>query len=330
MGELVSIIVPAFNYGHLIGYTLESIRNQEYQYWECIIIDDGSSDNTRQLSLSYLEIDERFSYHYQENRGLSAARNNGIGRANGVFIQFLDADDLLGPKKLKRQVSISKSNTKIDLIFGPTYFFSDQAEIDKTNAWTLPLKQKLRPVAGEQYNICEKLLQRNILPVNAAMINKRVFEKLDLFDEAFFSCEDWDLWLRMSISGFVFFYDEDLEGVSFVRKHEGSMITVSWKMFFYESKLRIKNHDLLKSEVLISLNKKLLKDSNKSTVYSLVDSLPEPRLTILLNEFYGITKSRRIQLLIFFKDLFGGVNLRMVWFLFESPWNAIKAKLRFE
>ena len=74
---IVSIIVPSYNYGHFLAYTLENIRSQRYTQWECIIIDDGSKDDTRQVAEVFSEKDSRYRYIYQENQGLSAARNAG-------------------------------------------------------------------------------------------------------------------------------------------------------------------------------------------------------------------------------------------------------------
>jgi glycosyltransferase involved in cell wall biosynthesis len=101
---LVSIIVPCYNYGYFLPETLDSILAQSYTKWECIIVDDGSTDNTKDVATTYLITDQRFRYIYQNNRGLSAARNTGIKLSKGSYIQFLDADDLLQEKKLESQI----------------------------------------------------------------------------------------------------------------------------------------------------------------------------------------------------------------------------------
>src|SRR5437870_12319582 len=101
---LVSIIVPSYNYAHFIGEALQSIQSQTYSNWECIVVDDGSTDDTGALVRQLAEKDGRIKYVRQENRGLAAARNAGMANSEGVYFQFLDADDLLEPQKLERQV----------------------------------------------------------------------------------------------------------------------------------------------------------------------------------------------------------------------------------
>src|SRR5690606_40203485 len=103
MYPLVSIIVPCYNYGHYLLETLNSVKSQIFKDWECIIIDDGSTDPTAEVAREATRIDRRFRYYYQENKGLAAARNSGILRSRGEFIQFLDADDFISPNKLRSQ-----------------------------------------------------------------------------------------------------------------------------------------------------------------------------------------------------------------------------------
>jgi glycosyltransferase involved in cell wall biosynthesis len=101
---LVSIIIPAYNYSHFLFETLGDIQKQTYQNWECIIVDDGSSDNTKEVVAQIVKKDQRFIYIYQNNKGPNAARNNGINHSKGEFIQFLDADDKMEHHKLEVQV----------------------------------------------------------------------------------------------------------------------------------------------------------------------------------------------------------------------------------
>jgi len=97
---LVSIIVPCFNYGQFLSEALESLLAQTYPRWECIIVDDGSTDNTKEAVNFYVQKDSRFRYIYQVHRGVSSARNRALKEAAGTYIQFLDADDMLEKDKL--------------------------------------------------------------------------------------------------------------------------------------------------------------------------------------------------------------------------------------
>src|SRR5579863_2245628 len=103
--KLVSVIIPVFNGAGFIAESIESVRRQTHSRFECIIIDDGSTDNTAAVIQKWIAGDWRFSYFYQPNKGLSAARNSGLVRATGEFIQFLDADDILLPSKLEEQLA---------------------------------------------------------------------------------------------------------------------------------------------------------------------------------------------------------------------------------
>lgn len=96
---LVSIIIPTYNSSQYIEETLQSVFSQTYVNWECIIIDDGSTDNSKEIALLYCKKDNRFKYYYQQNAGPSSARNYGLLLAKGDYIQFLDADDVLLPDR---------------------------------------------------------------------------------------------------------------------------------------------------------------------------------------------------------------------------------------
>lgn len=109
---LVSIIIPTFNRAHLIGETLDSVLAQTYQNWECIVVDDGSTDNTQQLLSQYINVDSRFQYLHRplnNPKGANACRNYGFERSKGLYIQWFDSDDLMHPEKLaiKMQYALS-------------------------------------------------------------------------------------------------------------------------------------------------------------------------------------------------------------------------------
>ncbi len=103
---LVSVIIPCFNQAIFLEEALESIRVQRYSNWECIIVNDGSTDDTEIISLRWCANDSRFKYFYQENNGLSGARNLGIEQAKGDYYQFLDADDYLDKDKLELSIKL--------------------------------------------------------------------------------------------------------------------------------------------------------------------------------------------------------------------------------
>ena len=108
---LVSIIIPTYNRAHLIGETLDSVLVQTYENWECIIVDDGSTDNTSKLLESYVQKDSRFQYHHRPSnrlKGANACRNYGFELSKGDYIQWLDSDDLLAENKISDQILLLK------------------------------------------------------------------------------------------------------------------------------------------------------------------------------------------------------------------------------
>ncbi len=107
----VSVIIPTFNRSELLGRAIDSVLKQTYCNYEIIVVDDGSTDSTRQMLAAY---EDRIRYIYQENAGQSVARNTGIRAARGKWVAFLDSDDIWLPEKLARQVGIlSSSNAKV-------------------------------------------------------------------------------------------------------------------------------------------------------------------------------------------------------------------------
>ena len=100
----VSIIIPCYNQGKFLDETLKSVYEQTYKDWECLMIDDGSTDNTPEICKSWLEKDSRFKYFHKKNEGVNNARNFGLDLASGTWIQLLDADDLIKKEKLSKSL----------------------------------------------------------------------------------------------------------------------------------------------------------------------------------------------------------------------------------
>src|SRR5262249_50333110 len=121
---LVSVIIPTYNYGHYIGEALQSIQAQSYSEWECIVVDDGSTDNTNEVLARKSADDSRIHYVRQENSRQAAARNNGIAHAHGDYFQFLDADDLIEPEKFRFQTSFLEGHPETDIIYSGVRYFT--------------------------------------------------------------------------------------------------------------------------------------------------------------------------------------------------------------
>jgi glycosyltransferase involved in cell wall biosynthesis len=114
---LVSIIITAYNQEDFISEAIESVLNQTYTNLECIIIDDGSIDKTRSICEKYLQQDKRLKYFFQENKGVSLARNKGFKLSSGTFIHFLDGDDFILEDKIEKQVEFLETNSEYDICY---------------------------------------------------------------------------------------------------------------------------------------------------------------------------------------------------------------------
>ena len=121
---LISVIVPCYNQAHYLDEALQSVLDQTYTNWECIIINDGSTDQTEEFSIGWLKRDERFRYLKQENKGVSAARNYAIEFAKGKFILPLDADDKLSNNYIEKCLKLINDNVRI--VYGKTMLFGNK------------------------------------------------------------------------------------------------------------------------------------------------------------------------------------------------------------
>ncbi|KAF2333121.1 glycosyltransferase family 2 protein [Flavobacterium daemonense] len=133
--SLVSIIIPAFNRAHLISETLDSVLAQTYIRWECIIVDDGSTDHTADIVEKYVRKDNRFQYHIRpetHKSGGNGARNYGFGLSNGDFVIWLDSDDLLKESCLQERVLFLKNNSELDFaVFSMGFYCNGFKTIDE-------------------------------------------------------------------------------------------------------------------------------------------------------------------------------------------------------
>lgn len=184
---LVSVIVPCYNHAAFLADALDSVRSQSCQSWECIIIDDGSSDNTSTVAASAVSEDKKIRYFQQTNAGLSSARNLGIKHAIGTYLVFLDADDMLYPHMFEVLMNALQECDSVMAIGGWDYSRNGLHDIFKSS--------RLAPIRG---NFFQQLTAGNLFPCHAAMVKREWVVNAGMFDTELRSCEDWDLWLRIS------------------------------------------------------------------------------------------------------------------------------------
>ncbi len=185
--NLVSVIIPAYNQAQYINYAIDSVIAQSYNKWECVIVDDGSTDTTRKIIHSYAH--PGIKYVHQQNQGLSAARNTGIASAQGEFLSFLDSDDGFKPDNLMLLVSEMNNYPGLALIAGRSIMIDDNNQL---------IDQKFKQgISGESY----QLLFENPINIGNVLLRRSWQEKIGLFDTKLRSYEDWDYWLRLAIAG---------------------------------------------------------------------------------------------------------------------------------
>lgn len=193
---LVSIITPCYNQGKYLAETIDSVLAQTYKNWEMVIVDDGSSDNSKEVANSYANKDSRIRYIYQDNAGPSAARNNGVRMSHGIYIQFLDGDDKLAKDYIKKAVLHMISNPDCMLFYSRIKYFGVR-----------------NGEFSAQWEGYENLLCSNSITCSCCILRKD-FERVGGFDEQLFGYEDWDFFIRLlyaapnvyQSSEFLFYY----------------------------------------------------------------------------------------------------------------------------
>lgn len=191
----VSIIVPAYNAEPYLAAAVDSALAQTYPTIEVVVINNGSSDGTADICRRY---GARIVYiELRDNVGVSAARKIGIERSRGEFITFVDADDLLLPHKVERQVAYLQEHPDCDVCYSSVYHFYDSAPDDllTLQAWHF---------SGDE--VLPHLLQRNFINPLAVMMRRSVIDRFGNFDPSRRRAEDWELWLRIAYGGGTFCY----------------------------------------------------------------------------------------------------------------------------
>ncbi|TDK43322.1 glycosyltransferase family 2 protein [Algoriphagus formosus] len=185
-----SIIIPCYNHSKYLNDCFESIFRQSFKAWEAILVNDGSKDNSGEFAKELVKREPRVKYIYQENKGLSAARNTGMAAAKGEYLLFLDADDWLYPDCLRTYSNFLKKNPQSKLLrCGYVY-------------WDHPNGRKYHTHnPGGNGLIYPTVLTQNIGPCHSILIRRDFAESLGGFDTSLKSCEDWDFWIRAGKMG---------------------------------------------------------------------------------------------------------------------------------
>jgi glycosyltransferase involved in cell wall biosynthesis len=252
---LVTVIIPAYNYGRFISETLDSLLAQSYQNWECIIVDDGSTDNTSEIIAQYIGRDRRFRGIRQENHGPSAARNAGLRSARGKYIQFLDADDLLERRKIEHHVSYLDDNPHVDIVYGSFKYFIAAEPNEQTPSWVDPDAAWMpEKVSGYGKELIHALILETIMVVSGPLLRKETIEEIGYFDTTLTRAEDWHYWIRCAVRGKRFQFLDLPETLTLYRSHPKGLTKDKVMMYEQFVRMRRKVSEILEDKELLRLN----------------------------------------------------------------------------
>ena len=186
----VSVILPCYNGARWISQAIESVLAQTYKDFELLVIDDGSTDNSREIVSSYLH-DRRVRYIYQENRGFSGAINRGIKESKGDFIGFIGQDDLWLPHKLELQTKYLSKHRDVDLVHSSYFAIDSEGRV-------IGIRNVEIPNVSSKRGLIEELFLRNFIGFETVLVKKRCLDEAGLFDERMVGFSDHDMWLRIA------------------------------------------------------------------------------------------------------------------------------------
>lgn len=208
----VSVVIATYNRANFLSATIDSVLSQKFQNFELIVVDDGSTDNTRQVLEPY---SSRIRYFYQENMGPSAARNMGARQANAPWVAIQDSDDLCASNHLEALYGYVKNHPQIGMVFANGKYLGGPEH----NRETIIPAKKSRRLARMGVQLAD-LFENSIVRLQAALISKEAYDSLGGHDESLWICMDLDLAFRLFMN-FPVAYLEDV--VFYYRKHDGNI-----------------------------------------------------------------------------------------------------------
>lgn len=213
---LISILVPCFNQGKYLNNTFQSIVKQNYSNWECVIVNDGSTDETEVIAKRWCKTNPKFSYYHKDNAGISSARNLCLKKAKGDYLQWLDGDDFLAPNKLRISIDALEDSTNVgkNLVISNFKLFNQEKKVFE------PPYCNLRLNLFNYRTVLYDWEDGFTIPIHCGFFNTSLLNKFS-FPEEVTSKEDWLMWVYIfQQEPEVFFIDEPL---AIYRRHAKSM-----------------------------------------------------------------------------------------------------------
>jgi glycosyltransferase involved in cell wall biosynthesis len=203
MNPILSIIIPCYNSEATLETTLESVLNQEFQDWEAIIINDGSTDSTEKIALNWVNRDNRFKYFSKQNEGLGKTRNYGISRAKGIYILPLDSDNQLVEDFAQDAIDVFEKNNEVGVVYGDAEYFGERKGL-----WKVAQYDFKKILAGNYIDAC-------------AIYRKEFWVEVGGYDENMphQGHEDWDFWIALGVVNVEFYHLNKITFEYFVSKY---------------------------------------------------------------------------------------------------------------
>lgn len=265
---LISVIVPCYNQAQYLSEALDSIVAQSYTKWECIIVNDGSTDKSEKIATEFVDKDERFKYVLKENGGLSSARNKGLQVSRGTYIQFLDGDDFLHQDKLTTAITVLSNSPNLKLVLS-----NYQLYFDRTKVFSDPNYDLSKPITYE--SIIRDWDVTFAIPIHCGLFERSLL--LDGFDETLGAKEDWLMWIRIfeQISNYYFIEDFHV----YYRMHDHNMI---------------KNYELMQKNTLEAFQKihQMITNNNlKDSIFRRYVDLTTEKINMLEKNYKKVLAS---------------------------------------
>jgi len=194
----VSVVIPCYNGEKFIYGAIESVLNQSYQNFEIIIVDDGSTDNSKSVIQPFLRDQRIRLVEHGQNKGIPAARNTGIKASKGRFVAFLDQDDLWLPEKLDKQIAIfEKGSGNVGLVFSKMVIVLITGRLNKRYLSAQVAPSRINQLSKQE--VLKALFMNNFVPMITTMVRRECMDTVGLFDERIRGgADDYDFCLRLA------------------------------------------------------------------------------------------------------------------------------------